>query len=251
MAKLKLGEVKDGKDKNRYCGPSVISAVTNLTTGEAARLIRMQTGAKKITGTHRSEVHGALRACNISVKPRHYPGLNRTTGPTLAGWLKMSKADRTSGRVFLIVAGWHWQLVSGRRYTCGRIREIVSIKDKRVKRRARVAEVYELISDKVTRPDIDVSKPKSKSNPDYYQVKKLIRQNPEFDLSYEIEYREYGEYPYTNYWVSMSTELEDLAHKIDHELSDSHGCDGMGEVLDRMLRMVEFAKANYPAINKQ
>jgi len=251
MAKIKLGAITDGKDQNRFCGPSVISAVTDLTTGEAARLIRIQTGAKKITGTHSSEVHRALRACNISVKRRYYPGLNRTSGPTLAGWLRMSKADRTAGRVFLIVAGWHWQLVSGRRYTCGRIREIVSIKDKRVKRRARVAEVYELISDKVTRPDIDVSKPKSKSNPDYYQVKKLIRQNPEFDLSYEIEYREYGEYPYTNYWVSMSTELEDLAHKIDHELSDSHGCDGMGEVLDRMLRMVEFAKANYPAINKQ
>ena len=250
MAEIKLGAITDGKDQNRFCGPSVISAVTDLTTGEAARLIRIQTGAKKITGTHSSEVHRALRACNISVKRRYYPGLNRTSGPTLAGWLRMSKADRTAGRVFLIVAGWHWQLVSGRRYTCGRIREIVSIKDKRVKRRARVAEVYELISDKVTRPDIDVSKPKSKSNPDYYQVKKLIRKNPEFGLSYEIEHRAMEGCP-TFYWVSMSTELEDLAFKINHELGDSHGCYGLDEVWDRLKEMVEFSKANYSAINKQ
>tara|TARA_R110000751_G_scaffold270015_1_gene369745 strand:+ start:6543 stop:6980 length:438 start_codon:yes stop_codon:yes gene_type:complete len=114
----------------------------------------------------------------------------------------------------------------------------------------RVAEVYELISDKVTRPDIDVSKPKSKSNPDYYQVKKLIRKNPEFGLSYEIEHRAMEGCP-TFYWVSMSTELEDLAFKINHELGDSHGCYGLDEVWDRLKEMVEFSKANYSAINKQ
>jgi hypothetical protein len=194
MAKLKLGEIKDGKDKNRYCGPSVVSAVTDLTTGEAARLIRIQTGAKKITGTSSSEVHRALRACNISVKRRYYSGLNRTTGPTLAGWLRMSKADRTAGRVFLIVAGWHWQLVSGRKYTCGRIREIVSIRDKRVKRRARVAEVYELISDKVTKPDIDVSRPKDLGASDRAKSQRIAKR-----IKATIEIARCGDY--TDYWV--------------------------------------------------
>ena len=160
MTKLKLGAITDGKDKNRYCGPSVISAVTKLTTGEAARLIRKTSGLRKVTGTHTHELVRALQACNIRMEYRDYPGLNRTTGPTLAAWLRMSKGDRTPGRVFLVSAGWHWQLVSGRRYTCGRIREIVSIKDKRVKRRARVSDVYELLSDNVTMPDIDVAKPK-------------------------------------------------------------------------------------------
>ena len=159
--KLKLREIKDGKDKNRYCGPSVISALTDLTTGEAARLIRKQSGRKAIRGSSPLEVLDALRACNIKHCRWEKPGVhfNQTTGPTLAGWLKMSKEDRTPGRVFLLVAGWHWQLVSGRRFTCGQIREIVSIKDKRVKRRARVANVWELTSDNVTKPDIDVSKP--------------------------------------------------------------------------------------------
>ena len=140
MSKLKLGTITDGKDKNRYCGPSVISALTDLTTGEAARLIRKQSGRKTIKGTYTREVRDALRACNIvsfGVKVEH-------PKPTLARWLKLSKADRTPERVFLISAGHHWQLVSGRRYTCGRIRDIVSIRDKRVKRRARVRQGWDL-----------------------------------------------------------------------------------------------------------
>ena len=162
MAKLKMGIIKDGKDRNRFCGPSVISAVTALTTGEAARLIRKQSGRKMVRGTYSSEVKKALKSCNVEMTPlnRTKLRLSRTTGPTLAAGLRMSKKDRTAGRVFLIVAGWHWQLVSGRRYTCGRVREIISIRDKRVKRRARVAEVYELTSDNVIKPEIDVTKPK-------------------------------------------------------------------------------------------
>ena len=171
MAKLKMGAIKDGTDRNQYCGPSVISAVTALTTGEAARLIRKQSGRKMVKGTYSSEVKKALEACNVKMLPLNHSfnytrmlqqksRLNRTNGPTLAAWLKMSKEYRTAGRIFLIVAGHHWQLVSGRRYTCGRVREIISIRDKRVKRRARVSAVYELTSDNVINPEIDVTKPK-------------------------------------------------------------------------------------------
>ena len=165
MAKLKLGAVTDGKDKNRYCGPSVISAVTDLTTGEAARLIRKQGGRKAIVGTYDGEIIAALRACNIEMTLHYHapPRGMQAHGITLAAWLKKSKEDRTAGRVFLISGGNHWQLVSGRRYTCGRVREIVSIKDKRVKRRTRVKAVYELVSDNVTKPAVDVSKPKDQN----------------------------------------------------------------------------------------
>mgnify|MGYP003665745127 FL=1 len=245
MAKIKLKAITDGKDKNRYCGPSVISALTDLTTGEAARLIRKQSGRPKITGTSTRQVLDGLRACNIKACRWEKPGvrLNRKTGPTLAGWLKMSQEDRTPGRVFLIVAGWHWQLVSGRRYTCGRIREIVSIKDKRVKRRARVDEVFELTSDNVTRPDIDVSKPKTKSNPYYYRVKKMIRENPEFGITYEKDD--------ITYWVTMSEELEDLATELEHPLCDEHYCHGIDEVWWRVQEMAEFGKEHYPKVISQ
>jgi|TARA_R110000751_G_scaffold33814_1_gene84017 hypothetical protein len=254
MAKLKLKTIVDGKDKNRYCGPSAISALTDLTTGQAARLIRKQHGRSSIRGSYTHEVLDALRACNIKADRWRQEGvrLNRTNGPTLAAWLRLTKKDRTPGRIFLLIAGWHWQLISGRRYTCGRIRDIVSIKDKRVKRRARVCEVWELTSDNVTKPDIDVSKPKSKSNPAYYQIRKLIKQYPEFGLTYEVEHPRGHRHGYsTHYWAEMSSELEKLACEMDHELQDEHGCEGIDEVLDRMKEMVEFGKEHYPTINKQ
>ena len=62
MGKIKLGAISDGKDKNRYCGPAVISALTSLTTGEAARLIRKQNGRDTIRGSYTYEVLDALRA---------------------------------------------------------------------------------------------------------------------------------------------------------------------------------------------
>ena len=129
-------------DTNRYCGPAVISAVTGMTTGEAARLIRHVSGQRKVTGSHTFHVLRALSLCNIqNVKT------TVVTRPTLAQWLKSSKDVRTAGRVYLIVAGNHFQLVEGRRYVCGRTRDIVSVRSKYVKRRCRVETVHELISE--------------------------------------------------------------------------------------------------------
>ena len=93
-----------------------------------------------ITGTYPHEVRAAFRALGIDWHRRPVSGK-----PTLAAWLKGTQADRTEGRVFLVVAGNHWQLITGRRYACGRIGAIVSIRDEKVKRRARVTEVYELV----------------------------------------------------------------------------------------------------------
>jgi len=185
--KLKLRAITDGNDKNQFCGPSAISAVTNLKTGEAARLIRKQTGRSNVMGTHTSEMRQALAACGIETRFYRFNSRESQPGsgkPTLARWLRESKADRTPGRVFLIVAGHHWQLVSGRRYTCGRIRDIVSIKDKRVKRRARVREVYELFSDNVIKPTFDVSRPKdpfASSRGKTRRLAKKLRVNVEID----------------------------------------------------------------------
>jgi hypothetical protein len=190
--RLKLRAIKDGKDKNGYCGPSVISALTKLTTGEAARLIRKQTSRACVMGTSTSEVRQALAACGI-----RSAGYEVYKKPTLVGWLRQSKEDRTPGRVFLIAAGDHWQLVSGRRYTCGRIREIVSIRDKRVKRRARVEEVYELFSDNVTKPKIDVSQPKDPNSSDRAKARRIEKQiGAEIDLGVcHREYKDMWVYP--------------------------------------------------------
>ena len=136
-------------DRNRYCGPAVISAVTSMNSGEAARLIRSVSGQRAVRGAFTTHVRRALTLCGIqSIRQRCTPKI------TLAAWLRESKGSRTTGRVFLVVAGHHFQLIEGRRYVCGRTRDIVSIKDKKVKRRARVEEVYELVADgKITIPD--------------------------------------------------------------------------------------------------
>ena len=224
--KLKLRPIKDGKDKNRYCGPSVVSAVTKLTTGEAARLIRIQSNKKKVTGTTSRQIHRAMKACNIRMVTHHASlygaHFNRSNGITLARWLKLSVKHRTEGRVFLVVAGWHWQLISGRRYTCGRIRDIVSIRDKRVKRRARVAEVYELISENVTKPDFDVSKPKYV---DIYANIKAKSRKLAKKIGAEIEKSDWD-----SDWIYVSP--PDSLQPDPYE--DENGVSGWEEVLDRL-----------------
>ena len=156
MTNLRIKPVNHGsskRDKNRFCGPAVISAITGMTTGEAAAQLRRVTGRRMITGTGTTELMEVLSYSGIRMRDvRHYWDVkfNRTDGVTLAGWLKVSQNERYKAcnqpvkPVFLIVAGWHWQLVQGRRYVCGLTGDIVSIRDKRVKRRARVAEVFEL-----------------------------------------------------------------------------------------------------------
>ena len=148
MKKLTIKSVNHQRgDTNRYCGPAVISAITGMATGEAARLIRHVGGRKAIRGSSVREVTDALAMCGIKSEYQSFGmKLSRSTGPTLAAWLKATVKERTADRVFLIIAGWHWQLVQGRRIVCGILGKPTSVRDKRVKRRARVANVYELHS---------------------------------------------------------------------------------------------------------
>jgi len=152
MKKLKLHDVNCGPRDNSYCGPAVISALTGMTTSQAAAVIRIVTGKRSIRSTTATEIFHALQALGITMKLDQqwvekfgrsdiYP---KTKRPTIAQWLKMSKSRRVAGTIFLVEAGRHWQLISGRRYVCGVIKEIVSVRDSRVKRRARVRKVYAL-----------------------------------------------------------------------------------------------------------
>ena len=144
---MKLNPVNKTKNGNQYCGPAVISSVTGCTTDEAAKSIRTISGQRAVRGAATRHVLEAFsQHWGVSNKPlfdAHWR-TPRNQLPTLASWLRLNKHRRTAGRVFLIVAGSHFQLVSGRKYVCGITRDVVSIKDDKVKRRARVSEVYEL-----------------------------------------------------------------------------------------------------------
>ena len=220
MANLKIKSVNQGPrgDRNRYCGPSAISCITGMTTGEAARLIRHVGGRKSVKGSSVREVTEALTMCGIKSEYKSFGmKLNRRTGPTLAGWLKATVKERTAKRVFLIVAGWHFQLVQGRRIVCGILWDPTSIRGKRVKRRARVSNVYELTAEsKVTIPS-EARKPKSVHNSDRSKAQRLAAQlGIEIEIDTHYEYINGGGIGRVNqYWIGCYDDKYDDGSDVD------------------------------------
>lgn len=212
-------------DTNRWCGPSAISIVTSMTTGEAARLLRHVTGKASIKGTENGAMINAFRKCgvgmiriqNYSVKVVKVPTLVsgqmvaavKTKGvgkriderPTLAAWFKQTADLRSTGRVFLISAGHHWQIVSGRRFCCGLTKEIVGFDHKKVHRRARVNEVFELFGDRIVIPPEAKKTPGRAAQGGRARFNELCRQNL---LSPEIDGMptnpEYIDFPSSEMW---------------------------------------------------
>ena len=240
---LKLHPINRGPRDNRYCGPAVVSFITGKNTSEVATFIRNRyRNGKAVRGTYLHEVAGALSALGYKLKGVKWSG---NLSPTLAGWLKANKDLRSAGRVFLVNAGNHWQLISGRKYACGRIGEIVSIRAPRVKRRCRVTDVLEVnrmpeAAKNKWQTYVTDRKPQNTGNS--YRVRKILRDNPQYGFSYEVEWR----VDKTNvYYVSMSNELEEKAFEMQHHLCDEHYCHGLDEVLTRLTDMLEFAKQHH------
>jgi len=224
-------------DTNRYCGPAVISAVTGMTTGEAARLIRHVSGQRKVTGSHTFHVLRALSLCNIqNVKT------TVVTRPTLAQWLKGSKNVRTAGRVYLIVAGNHFQLDEGRRYVCGRTRDIVSVRSKYVKRRCRVETVHELISEgKIQIPNA-ARKPVDHAASDRAKAQRLAKK---MDVKINIErYYDYDN-RFSQYWVDGYKDVDAKGEPMDFSregILDGHCAYDWGEVLEKLDAIADYRK---------
>ena len=121
---LKLRPISNPKgDRNQYCGPAVVSSLTGMGTGEAARLIRAVSRKKAVKGTHDAYLLRALGRCGITVVKRLvFPGRKLT----LAAWLRETTGKR-GGKIMIVSAGHHYQLVSGNRFVCGQVKEIVGL----------------------------------------------------------------------------------------------------------------------------
>ena len=132
--KLRLSSVKCPKGHNAWCGPAVISALSGCDTNTAAYHFREVSGRSSIKGTYTHEVRKVLQRMGI-VKRAVYRDYSKPA-PTLAQWLK--DHPRPSGVVYLLDVGSHWALVSGQRWVCSITAEVVSVKDKRTRPRARV-----------------------------------------------------------------------------------------------------------------
>ena len=238
---LKIKPVNHGAvkaDKNRYCGPSVISAITGMTSGEAARLIRHVGGRKSIKGSTTWEVKRSLDLCGIESKRTTFGlTLGRSKGVTLAGWLKGTVKERTADRVFLIVAGWHWQLVQGRRYVCGIVGDVVSIKDKKIKRRARVSEVYELTSMGAITTPSEAIKPKHTTNSFRGKAQRLAKK---MGMEISIDPTGYGD---NSYWIDYEGEDD----YVELGIIEGHCSYDWYEVLGKLEEIEEHQQQNQAA----
>lgn len=131
------------KGHNRFCGPAALSIIAGVDTAEASAVIRHVSGKRSVTGTTHWEIVKALNLLGYkATSVAKVDPLNRRANPTLAAWLRSDERDGKS--LYLIDAGQHWQVVQGRRFCCGITRDIVSIRDGSVKRRARVTAVFKI-----------------------------------------------------------------------------------------------------------
>ena len=229
---MKLNPVNRNKNGNRYCGPAVISSVTGCTTDEAAKSIRTISGQRAVRGTATWHLLKAFKqhwdVGNKCLFEAHWR-TPRNQLPTLAGWLRDNKHLRTSGRVFLIVAGNHFQLVSGRRYVCGITREVVSIKHDKVKRRARVESVHELIGTP-KRTDAGLAALASKPvQPDKVVARKLAR---EYGITIEIDNPDPEEFLA---WVDANFLTDD-----EDPLYDNHCAISWCEIREKVETLVDY-----------
>ena len=134
---------KAAKGHNRFCGPAALSIIAGIDTAEAAAVIRKVSRKRSVTGTTHWEILQSLKLLGFeSSSAAKVNPLDRKTNPTLAAWLKSDERDGQS--LYLVSAGYHWQVVQGRRFCCGLTGKIVSIRDEKVKRRARVAAVWRI-----------------------------------------------------------------------------------------------------------
>lgn len=207
-------------DNNQFCGPSALSILTGMNTGEAARLIRHVSGKRAVMGTHPHDLARALILCGLRV---HTVPLQSGPKLTLAQWLKMTVKQRTAGRVFLLVARNHWQVISGRRYCCGQTGEIISIADKRCRKRARVTQVFEItVKDSITIPQA-ARKPAAASKVNPFR-RRLMQVEREFGFKGKIEidsgYKDYVVPPCPAFPRGFST----LHHGWDETLGRVQHC---------------------------
>lgn len=172
---LTIRPINRKKSGNRYCGPAAISAITGCTTDDAALVLRHVTSRRAIKGTTSSDLIIALRAFGLDMYLRHeYRGKAR---PTFARWIEESRSMRSAGRVLIVNAGWHWQVISGRRTVCSITQEVVGFDHPKVRRRARVAAVYEVLlprgATSIKRPTSILETTKARSSADATGRRKL------------------------------------------------------------------------------
>lgn len=249
---MDIKNVNRVKGGNRFCGPAAISAVTGCTTDEAARVLRSINGKRAITSVGARDMRLAYSHFGVRMELLHnYP--KKDERPTLASWLRDHSSIRTAGRVFLVCAGNHWQLVSGRRFVCGQISEVVGLTHAKVRRRARVAYVHELsISTGINKapaasqpPSLTAAHKKAKSASDSARRKaKALADQYDIEIEKPRDNDLIWIYPPSGVFSedggNEAGETED-GRPVD-PYHDEHYCLEWSEALDRVETYVKYLK---------
>jgi hypothetical protein len=231
---MKIHDVTKGK--NRFCGPAAISAITGRPVDEVVDAFHALFPGKKVMGTHSWELTRVLDHYGLTVRPARLPAK-----VTLARWLRDNKGNRTPGRVFLLASARHWVVVSGRRIVCGKVMQIMSVRDY-PHRRGRVTEVYEITGTQ------------GRGTPDIVKAHRAVKAKKKRAASKEGAYRakirtlaerhgidiDPDEYTST-IWVYPPEGL--YANEGDDPYDDEHCAAYWNEVEERVNRYVQDIKA--------
>ena len=224
------------KGHNRFCGPAALSIIAGIDTAEAAAVIRKGNGARSVKGTSHFDLLRALATLGYKASSAaKIDPFKRKTNPTIAAWLKSDERDGQS--LYLISAGYHWQVVQGRRFCCGITKDIVSIRDPKVKRRARLVAVWKIEQDhKVA--IADVLPPKAKDTEATIR-RKAKRLADEHGIDIET-YRSYdfGEY---NSSIIVWGQRDICDDEARDPFFGDHYADDWADALERVQEYVKLA----------
>jgi len=223
------------KGHNRFCGPAAVSIITGIDTAEASAVIRHVSRKRSVQGTSNWEVLQSLALLGFkATSAAKVDPLNLKSNPTLAAWLKRDERDGKA--LYLIAAGYHWQVVQGRRFCCGLTKDIVSIRDPKVKRRARISGVWKIEHDrKVALTDVLPAKVKVK-DPEAAARRKARALAAKHDIHIET-YRSYDGFNTIIVWGQPDV--------CDDEARDpffgDHYADDWADALERVQEYAKLA----------
>jgi hypothetical protein len=231
------------KGHNRFCGPAALSIIAGVDTAEAAAVIRQVSRKRNVMGTSNWEI---LRSLNLlgfkASSAAKVDPLNRKKNPTLASWLDGDERDGQS--LYLIAAGYHWQVVQGRRFCCGITKDIVSTRDAKVKRRARISGVWKIEGvRKVALADVLPAKPKRDTSDDAAQAK-AKRLAKQYDIKIEVDTYGHGPERHVTIIVWGPTWAPHLDEETVDPFYDNHFTYDWREALELVEEYVKLITAN-------
>jgi hypothetical protein len=180
----------------------------------------------------------ALQRCGVRHVEKWSPGPKPYT---FAAWLRMT-AGKRGGKVFLVVAGNHFQVVSGNRYACGRTNAVVELDHATVKRRALVDQVWRLEAPNGVTVPTTARKPPAKANPASgarYRARKLAA---EWGIEIDPDSRTPSD---LTFWVygPAGVYRDEHGDLVEDPCEGSHFCAGWLEASETVQTYVDDLKA--------